>query len=211
MLPNTQYKTMFRQLYRLQKTKTRRAVKYEFRLSSSEIFSAKNKQTDWGLVRITNATLLTVNMTVVDDTFPPVAAEFRHQAARRAIETTMMTLHNRMMPKGTPYVTIKLVIIKISQHFASLRFAKELWEQVPDFSSLVHMKCRLNPNIIAVMITQAVAVLRKLNISRTRNGLRTHTTLSMVVRTILQADTPHNIIVIRECHLQLIDESDAIS
>ena len=109
---------MFRQLFRLKKTKTRREVKYEFRLSSRELCSANNKNIDWGLVRITNATLLTVNMTVVEDTFPSVEAEFRRQAARRAIETTMMTLHNRMMQNGTPYVKIKLVIIQIAQNFA---------------------------------------------------------------------------------------------
>ena len=69
--------------------------------------------------------LLTVNMTVVDDIFPSVELEFRLQAARRAIATVMMTLHNRMRLKGTPYVTIKLVIIQVSQNRASLRFAKE--------------------------------------------------------------------------------------
>ena len=70
--------------------------------------------------------LLTVNITVVDDIFPSVELEFRRQAARRAIATTMMTLHDRMMQRGTPYVKIKLVISQLSQNFASLRFANEL-------------------------------------------------------------------------------------
>ena len=40
-----------------------------------------------GAVRSTNATLLTVNMTVVDDIFPSVELEFRRHAARRVIAT----------------------------------------------------------------------------------------------------------------------------
>ena len=196
---------MFRQLFRLKKTKTRRPVKYKFRLTSRELYSTNNTNIDWGIVRSTNATLLTVNMTVVEDIFPPV------ELVRRAIETRMRTLHNRMIPNGTPYVTIKLVNIQIPHNFASFRFAKELREQDPDFSSLVHMKCRLNPNSITVMITQAMTVFRKLNISRTRMGLQTHATLSMVISTMLQAETPHNMIVIREYHLQLIDEYELIS